>query len=86
VEVTGQNTAKVTGNLTLHGVTKPVTLDVTLNKVGTNMMKLQTAGFSAKTVIKRSDFGILAYLSTPGNVLLGDEVTLDIESEANIPK
>jgi len=79
VDVTGKDTAKVTGTLTLHGVSKPVVLDVKLNKIGTNMMGKKTAGFSASTVIKRSDFGMTAYLPN-----LGDAVGISIESEANI--
>lgn len=79
IELTGKDTAKVTGDLTLHGVTKPVVLDVKLNKIGENMMKMKTAGFTASTTIKRSDFGISAYVPN-----LGDEVKLEIESEANI--
>jgi polyisoprenoid-binding protein YceI len=51
---------------------------VKLNKVGENMMKKNTAGFSATTTIKRSDFGMTTYLPA-----LGDEVKLSIESEAN---
>ncbi|MCB1782512.1 MAG: polyisoprenoid-binding protein [Alphaproteobacteria bacterium] len=79
VELTGESTAKVHGDLTLHGVTKPVTLDVTLNKLAENMFKKQTAGFTASTTIKRSDFGITTYLPN-----LGDEIALNIESEANL--
>jgi polyisoprenoid-binding protein YceI len=79
VEKTGDNTAKVTGDLTLHGVTKPVVLDVTLNKIGENMMKVKTAGFSATTTIKRTDFGIDKYAPN-----LGDDVKIEIESEANL--
>lgn len=79
VEVTGEKTAAVHGSLTLHGVTKPVVLNVTLNKVGENLFKKQTAGFSASTTLKRSDFGITTYL--PG---LGDDVKIEIESEANL--
>ena len=79
VTPTGDKTAKVDGILTLHGVSHPVTLDVTLNKIGPNFMKKQTAGFSATAMIKRSDFGMNAY--APG---LGDEVKLYIESEANL--
>jgi polyisoprenoid-binding protein YceI len=79
VEVTGKDTAVVHGSLTLHGVTKPVALKVKLNKIGENMFKLKTAGFSATTTLKRSDFGMTTYL--PG---LGDDVTIDIESEANL--
>lgn len=79
VDVTGADTADVTGNLTLRGVTKPVTLKVKLNKLAENMFKKQTAGFTATTTIKRSDFGISAYLPN-----LGDDVRIEIESEANL--
>ena len=79
VEVTGDDTAIVHGNLTLHGVTKPVDLNVKLNKIGDNFKNMPTAGFDASAVIKRSDFGISAYLPA-----LGDEVKLAIQSEANI--
>ena len=68
------------GSLTLHGVTKPVDLKVKLNKIGENMMKLKTAGFSATTSFKRSDFGITTYVP-----MVGDDVLIDIESEANVP-
>lgn len=79
VEKTGDKTAKVTGNLTLLGVTKPVTLDVTLNKEGEHMMtKKPTIGFSATGVIKRSDFGMK--FGVPG---VSDEVALQIEAEAS---
>jgi polyisoprenoid-binding protein YceI len=80
VVTTGKDTAKVEGNLTLHGVTKPVTLDVKLNKIGVNMFKLKTAGFTASTTIKRSEFGITTYVPN-----LGDDVKIEIESEANLP-
>lgn len=80
VDVTGANTAKVTGDFTLHGVTKPVVLDVTLNKIGPSPMSgIKTAGFSAKTVIKRSEFGIDAYVPN-----ISDEVSIGIEAEANL--
>jgi polyisoprenoid-binding protein YceI len=79
VEATDKDTATVHGNLTLHGVTKPIELKVRLNKLGENMMKLKTAGFSATGTLKRSDFGITKYVPA-----LGDEVLLDIESEANL--
>lgn len=80
VEPTGKETAKVTGDLTLLGVTKPVTLDVTLNKIGENPInKLKTAGFTATGVVKRSDFGIT--YAAPG---VSDDVQLTIDAEANI--
>ena len=69
---------KVTGDLTLHGVTKPVTLDVTVVKVGDHpMRKAPAAGFAATATIKRSDFGITKYVP-----MVGDEVKLNIVTEA----
>lgn len=82
VEVTGENTAKVHGLLTVHGITKPVTLSVTLNKVGRNPINdRMTVGFSATTELKRSDFGIKTLLPD-----LGDEVMIEIGAEAYQPE
>jgi polyisoprenoid-binding protein YceI len=68
---------KVVGNLTLHGVTKRVVLAVTFNGSGWGMPPgTFKSGFSATTVIKRSDFGMTKFL---GGV--GDEVMLNIEIE-----
>ncbi|KTE17055.1 YceI family protein [Sphingopyxis sp. H115] len=68
--------AKVTGNLTLNGVTKPVTLDVDFHGAGTNPYnKKQTIGFQAEATIKRSDFGI-AY----GIPAVSDAVELEIHA------
>jgi polyisoprenoid-binding protein YceI len=68
----------VTGNLTLLGVTKPVTLDVTLNKAAQNpMSKADTVGFSARGSLKRTDFGLTNFLAS-----VGDKVDLIIETEA----
>src|SRR5579872_423177 len=79
IKMTGKDSAKVFGTLTLHGVSKPVVLNVKLNKLGVSpISNKQTAGFTATTTLKRSDFDIKAYL--PG---LGDEVKIDIEAEAN---
>jgi polyisoprenoid-binding protein YceI len=79
IKMTGKDSAKVFGTLTLHGVSKPVVLDVKLNKLGISpISNKKTAGFSATTKLKRSDFDIKAYL--PG---LGDAVKIDIEAEAN---
>lgn len=67
-------TAKITGNLTLNGVTKEVTLDAEFTGAGANPFnKKETIGFEADTTIKRSDFGI-AY----GLPVVSDEVELDI--------
>jgi polyisoprenoid-binding protein YceI len=66
--------AKITGTLTLNGVTKPVVLEAEFTGAGTNpFSKKATIGFEAKTTIKRSDFGL-----TTGIPFVGDEVELDI--------
>jgi polyisoprenoid-binding protein YceI len=75
----GKDKLKVVGDLTVHGVTKSVTLDVTVNKVGPHpMMKVQTAGFDATATIKRSDFGVGAYVPN-----VSDEIKIRITTEAH---
>lgn len=70
----GKDRAKVTGDLTLHGVTKPVTLDVTLVGAGVNPLnKKVTVGFEATGTLKRSEFGVKTYVP-----LIGDELHLTI--------
>lgn len=73
---TGTNKATIHGNLTLHGVTKPVALEATFNGSGINpMSKAVTVGFNATTRIKRSDFGVSAYVP-----LIGDEIDIRISA------
>ena len=73
-----ENQLKVTGDLSLHGVTKPVVLDVTVAKVGEHpMRKAPAAGFDATATIKRSDFGITTYVP-----MVSDDIKLRITSEA----
>jgi len=85
VEPTGERTAKVTGDLTLHGVTKPVTLEATFNggyKAGSMDPMGARIGFSAHGTFKRSDFGIGYGIPAPGTTLgVGDEVEVAIEAE-----
>jgi polyisoprenoid-binding protein YceI len=77
VQKIDDKTGKVTGDLTLLGVTKPVTLDVTFNGGGFfGPIKAYRIGFSARTAIKRSDFGVGKALP-----FLGDDVNLIIEAE-----
>ncbi len=78
VTLTGTNTANVLGNLTLHGVTRPIVLAVKLNKIGLNMELVKTAGFSATGKILRSQFGIAAAVP-----MVSDEIDLAITAEAN---
>jgi polyisoprenoid-binding protein YceI len=80
--LTGKDSAKVRGSLTLHGITKAITLDVKLNKIGVSpVTNIKTAGFTATTILKRSDFGIDNYLPN-----LSNEVKLNIEAEAILQK
>jgi len=70
---------KLTGNLTLHGITRPVTLDVVLNGTVTNPMnKKETTGFSIKGILKRSEFNIGGKFP---EAMVGDEVTLIASAE-----
>lgn len=72
IKKTSNNNYLVSGQLTIHGVTKPVVLKAKLNGVGENpMSKKTTAGFKISGIIKRSDFGV----GEP-SAMLGDEVTL----------
>lgn len=82
VEAAGEGKLKVTGDLTVKGVTKPVVLNVTLNKAGEQPMAKRAAiGFDATAAVKRSDFGLGAYVPN-----VSDEVTLRITTEAVVPK
>ena len=77
IELTGPASGKLTGDLSLHGVTKPVTLDVTFNGSGPKPMSAgYVIGFNAKAVLKRSDFGIKNFVP-----FVSDEVALLISCE-----
>ncbi|MDZ4307971.1 YceI family protein [Allopontixanthobacter sp.] len=76
VRRTGDTTAEITGDLTLNGVTRPVTIDAEFSGAGVNPMnKKETLGFEGSATIKRSEFGV-AY----GIPLVSDEVELDISA------
>lgn len=73
---------KVSGEMTIHGVSKPAVLDVTINKIGKHPMGGRAAaGFDAKATIKRSDFGIAKYVPN-----VSDEIAIAITAEAMVPK
>jgi len=74
VVLSGKDSAVISGNLTLHGVTKPITLKAHFIGAGVNPLdKSFTAGFEATGTIKRSDFGVSTYVP-----LVGDDVRLTI--------
>lgn len=87
VRMTGDKTAEMTGNLTINGITKPVTLAVVWNYLGPHplgavnpTLKDQTvAGFSARATILRSEWGITRTIP-----LVSDEIRISIEAELQL--
>ncbi len=78
IEVTGDDTALITGDLTMNGVTKPVTLDAMLNKAGDHPQAGKPwAGFDATAQILRSDFNLGKFAP-----FVSDEVSVEISIEA----
>ena len=76
------NRGRLYGDLTIKGVTRPVALDLRLNSVGEHpIRKTPAVGFTATTTVKRSDFGVAAYLPA-----VGDELDVRIEIEAFVPR
>ncbi len=80
IEVTGEDTALITGDLTMNGITKSVVLDASLNQMGTHPMENKAwAGFDATTTLVRSDFGLGQFAP-----FVSDEVQVRISIEAGI--
>lgn len=75
----GKNKYKLTGNLTLHGITKPVTMNLTYRGSTINQMtKANTAGFQLEGIIKRSDFNVGPGFPAP---MISDEVRIKADGE-----
>ena len=88
VEQTGPNTARVTGNLTIKGQTHPATFDVTYD--GSHSphpmgMQVSSIGFSARTTIQRSQYGVNELMPRAGNDGVSDAVEIIIEAEFQRP-
>ena len=82
VEAAGEGKLKVTGDLTIKDTTRPVVLDVTLNKAADHpMTKAPAIGFDATTTLSRTEFGVGNYAPA-----VSDEVSLRITTEASVPK
>ena len=82
VEKAGAEALKVSGDLSMHGVTKPAVLNVKINKIGDNaMMKTKSAGFDADVTIKRSEFG-MSY-AVPA---VSDDIKVHITLSSNLAK
>jgi polyisoprenoid-binding protein YceI len=85
---TGDGMAKMTGNLTLHGVTKEVTFDVTGPTKAIEAMGGTRRGASATTKINRQDFGLkyLTGMMPGGDQMIGDTVTITLDVEMVLQK
>jgi polyisoprenoid-binding protein YceI len=78
----GANKLDVAGTLTLHGVSRPLVLHATVNRIGASPFGgTQTAGFSATGTLKRSDYDIKGLIP-----MIGDEVAIEIDAEFAVPK
>jgi polyisoprenoid-binding protein YceI len=88
VELTGANTARIRGDLTLRGVTQPMTLDATFNGgyAGHPYDPNARIGFSLRGSLKRTAFGVSEGVPPPGSTMgVGDDVSIEIETELNGP-
>jgi polyisoprenoid-binding protein YceI len=82
VEKIGADGLKISGEMSAHGITKPIVLNAKINKIGDNpMMKVASAGFEADTVIKRSDFGVDKYAPN-----VSDEIKVHISLDSHLAK
>jgi polyisoprenoid-binding protein YceI len=83
IQKTGDDTAKMTGNLTIRGVTKEVTFDVTGPSKAIQAMGGIRRGASAATIINRQDFGIvfMSNILPGGDEMIGDTVTITLDIE-----
>lgn len=86
VEVIDATHAKLAGDLTIRGVSKPVTLDVEYFGTGKTPFGTMAAGFSATTKVNRKDWGLTWNVALEtGGILVGDEITINIEAEFSKP-
>jgi polyisoprenoid-binding protein YceI len=83
VKKTGENTADVTGNLTMHGVTKEVVLKVELLGKGAGPKNSTVSGWDASTALKRSDYGLTWNQVIEGTQMVGDDVQIELHIEAD---
>jgi polyisoprenoid-binding protein YceI len=83
VKKTGDNTADITGDLTMHGVTKEVVLKAELLGKGAGMQGKTVSGWEATTALKRSGFGLSWNKAVEGTQIVGDDVQIDLRVEAD---
>jgi polyisoprenoid-binding protein YceI len=83
VKKTGDGKFDVTGDFTMHGVTKEVALKVELLGKGAGMQGATVSGWEATTAIKRSDYGLAWNKVIEGTQVVGDDVSIDLKIEAD---
>lgn len=83
VSVTGKDTADVSGDLTMHGVTKEAVLHVKFLGKGPNMGGGTTTGWEAKTMLNRQDFGLSWSKLVEGTAVVADDVEVELQIAAN---
>lgn len=83
VKKTGDSTFDITGDLTMHGVTKEVVLKAELLGKGAGMQGKTVSGWEATTALKRSDFGLSWNKAIEGTQIVGDDVQIDLRVEAD---
>jgi polyisoprenoid-binding protein YceI len=82
VEVESENKARITGDLTIRGLSREVVLDVEYSGTARSPFGTENAGFSASTRINRKDWGLVWNVALEtGGVLVGEEIKIDIELE-----
>jgi polyisoprenoid-binding protein YceI len=85
VEHVGGDRYRVTGDLTIRGVTRPITLDVTYLGTQASPYGVKAAGFEATATLSRKDFGLTWNVALEtGGMLVGDEVKISVDAEANL--
>jgi polyisoprenoid-binding protein YceI len=83
IEVTGDSTAKVTGDLTVHKVTRPVVLEAEFLGQFKDMQGSQRVAFNGKTKINREDWGLTWNVALEtGGVLVGKDINIELDVEA----
>jgi polyisoprenoid-binding protein YceI len=83
VKLTGPNTAEVTGDLTMHGVTKEVALKAELLGKGAGMQGKVVSGWDATATLKRTEFGLTWNQVIEGTQVVGDDVQIELHLEAD---
>ena len=85
VEATGENRGKITGDLTIRGIRKPITLDFDFfGPVKSPFSGITCVGFSASGKVNREDYGMISNIPMEGGFVVGKDVQIHMEVEADL--